>query len=220
MTAQDTKISKKDTAKKTTKSYYFDLIDPKFDLSSLEKVARLKGFCTHKGQTNLAGLFNDFWKMANGLGANSFIIDSTEQKLDSLFVHISIYHLTLHQVDTNFNLYPKNMIYVFGDLDSSREKGRKIQFNSQEKVLMPLKYISYQNKVKEKTIISNGGFTGTKVKIKGKEGRLPTFLSLQGFRIGPSASINQVGLSFSTGRINPVEQSFGQFLIRVLEEMK
>jgi hypothetical protein len=60
-----------------------------------------------------------------------------------------------------------------------------------------------------------GGFLGAKVDIYGREERLPVYLSLNGFGIGPG-SFNQISVSFNTGRIYPVEMNFGQFLINIL----
>ena len=221
--ANNIEVCKRDTIKtEIIKSYFFDVIDSKFDATSIEKVAVLRGFSTHTGKTTLPNLFSDLWKLANKLGANSYIIDSIIDKSDSLFVHLSVYHLTENQADSNLRLYPTNMIYVFGDLDTTKIKRSKIEFNYQEKTLPPLTYFGYQNKVKEKAVISIGGAFGSTMKIKGKMGKLPAFLSLQGFNIGSGTTVgsNGIGISFNTGKIYPVELSLGQFLIQILKEVE
>lgn len=203
--------------KHTVKS--FDLIDSSFNLSGQEKIATLKGFSLNAGKQTLVALFNSFWDYANKLGGNSFTIDSTFNTNDTTSVILTIYHLSDEDLKRNFGLYPKNMVYVIGDIDK-RQSAKNIKFNEQKVLLNPMEYISYQNQAGEEAIVSIGGFLGAKVWIEGKEGRLPKHLSVNGFGVGPGGSYNSVGISFNTGRIYPVELNIGQFLVKILKEQK
>lgn len=43
------------------------------------------------------------------------------------------------------------------------------------------------------------------------------YLSVNGFGVGGSSPAGIMGISFSTGRINPVDINFGEFLVETLE---
>ncbi|MDR0864051.1 MAG: hypothetical protein LBO74_03850 [Candidatus Symbiothrix sp.] len=107
--------------------------------------------------------------------------------------------------------------YVFGDLThSDTNKGRNIKFNTEKITIYPLEYYSYQIPIDKEASVSIGGIFGTKYVLKGKEGRLPVYLSLGGFRAAPSVQMGGVGVSFSTGSIYPLDMNLGQFLVEIL----
>jgi len=208
-------IEKNDNYIQKEKVEKFEFIDKNWDLTKYEKIAVLKGYSVNSGKNTLIGLFNTFWNMSNKCGANSYIIDTVESVSDTIYVQISAYYLDNAAFEDNYTLYPKNMVYVFGDLDVKNGNTKKIKLNRQKVELAPLEYIESQNKVGEYVTVSIGGFLGAKVDIYGREERLPVYLSLNGFGIGPGG-FNQISISFNTGRIYPVEMNFGQFLISVL----
>ena len=196
----------------------FDLIDSSFNLTGRQKLVTLKGFSLNTGNQTISALFNSFWDNANKLGGNSFTLDSISNTNDTTSIILTIYYLNEEDIKNNFELYPKNMVYVIGDIDK-RQSSKSVKLNDQKVLLNPMEYISYQNKVGEETIVSIGGFLGEKVWIVGKEGRLPKHLSVNGFGVGPG-SYNTVSISFNTGRVYPVELNLGQFLVKVLKEQK
>ena len=201
----------------------FEYIDKNLDLNNLEKVIVLRGFSVNSRDNTLADLFNVFWKMSNAVGANSYFIDEVEQISDTIYVQITAYYLDDKTLENNFNLYPQNMVYVFGDLNLKKGKVRRIKINGQRIELPPLKHIEIQNEIGLRTTVSIGGFAGTRVDITGREGRLPAYFSFSGFSVGPALNMmgpmmqpGQVGISFNTGKIHPVRMNFGQFLINIL----
>jgi hypothetical protein len=156
-----------------TKSKTFNHINNKFNIIvEFERIAILKGYTTNSNKHTLFDLFNDFQDTATNFGANSFIVDDVISNADTTVVQISIYSLSDSAIESNFDLYPENMIYIFGDLNKNK-KGRTFKLNGQKLTLLPMQYISYQNKSGEYAKISIGGFTGASRKIKGEEGRLP-----------------------------------------------
>lgn len=193
----------------------FDLIDKSFDLTGKTKIAKIKGYSLNSGNPTVIALFNSFWRSANGLGANSFHIDLVENSGDSTIVTLDLYYLDDSDSKKNFDAYPKNMVYVIGDLDK-KQTAKSIKLNNDKIALNPMEYVAYQNKVGDDATVSIGGLLGAKVWIRGQEGRLPKHLSVNGFGVGPGA-YNTVGLSFNTGRIYPVDLNVGQFLIGVLK---
>ena len=194
----------------------FEFISKNLNLTNHEKIAVLNGYSVNFGKSTLIGLFNTFWEMSNKFGANSYVIDKVERVSDTIYVQISVYYIDTAFED-NFKLYPKNMVYVFGDLDVKRGNIKKIKLNGKKVELAPLEYIETQNEVGKYATVSIGGFLGAKVDIYGREERLPVYLSLNGFGIGPG-NFNQISISFNTGRIYPVEMNFGQFLLNILSK--
>lgn len=202
------------TEKHTVKT--FEFIDSAFNLAGKEKIVTLQGVSTNTGKQTVAALFNSFWDNANKFGGNSFTVDSVFNTNDTTVIILTVYYLSEDNIRENLGLYPKNMVYVIGDIDR-KQTAKKIKFNEKKVSLNPMEYLSYQNKVDGEAIVSIGGFLGAKVWITGKEGRLPRHLSVNGFGVGPG-SFNTVSVSFNTGRIYPVELNFGQFLVSVLKE--
>ncbi len=196
----------------------FEYIDKSYNIQDKDLIATIRGEILITKKSYLVKLFNSLWDKTNELGANSFLIDEFTSKSDKVIVKISVYNLTEKQLEENFDLYPKNMVYVHGDI-SKRQSPKKIKFNNEKLILKPMEYISYQNKVGEDAILSIGGFLGAKVWIRGKDDRLPVHLSLNGFGVGPG-SYNEISISFNTGRIYPVELNFGQFLINILSKKR
>jgi len=220
---QKIQVTEQADIKITEKCQDFSYISKYMDLSSNSKIASINGFCINSEKQTLDRLYNMFWTKSNQLGANSFKIDTLIKITnDTILLNISIYYLSKNELDKNFALYPQNMIYVFGDLDFDKPEGRKIRLNGNKVTILPLEYVSYQNKVGEEATVSNGGFMGVKVWIKGKEGRLPKHLSLSGVDFGGIGlgSSRQVIISFTTGRIYPVDLNLGQFLVDVINAKK
>ena len=218
--AQEVKVieQNEDYIKKET-SDKFEFINEGFDLTNCEKIVVLEGFTINSGKNTLVSLFNYFWKIANDYGANAYKIDKIETISGTTHIQISAYHFDEKAFEKNFSQYLKNKVYVFGDLDVKKGKTKKINLNKQKVELSPLEYISYQNEVGKYATVSIGGLLGAKVDIFGKEERLPVYLSLNGFRIGPGNNY-EIGLSFNTGRIYPIDMNFGQFLINILAEKR
>ena len=181
-------------------------------------IATLSGSVVNSGKSILSKLFNLFWEKANGLGANSFRVEGVKNVNDTISVNVSVFYIADSIVEDITELYPNNMVYVIGDIDKNK-KAKRIKFNKVKVELDPLEYLAYQNEIGEKAILSIGGFLGAKVWIKGKEDKLPQYFSLSGFGVGPGITPNPgVGINFNTGRIHPVDMSFGQFLIVILNE--
>jgi len=198
----------------------FQYISKNLDVSNIPKIASLKATCINTAGETVVHLFNLLWETANNLGANSFKIDTVENKSkEYISLNLSIYYLTTEELEINSGLFPPNLVYVFGDFDKKVQGNKTIKFNNDKIELPPMEYVSYQNKAGEEAIVSIGGITGAKVWIVGEEGRLPKHLSLNGFSIGPAGfSSNQISISINTGRIYPIDFDFGQFLVEVLEE--
>ncbi|MCB2196471.1 MAG: hypothetical protein KQH79_11475 [Bacteroidetes bacterium] len=212
-------IEKDSTFKNENKTEEFHFINNGFDYSNSKFVASMNGLSLNSENNNLVSLFETFKFNANYLGANAFHVDEYKisDSKDSVSVSVSFYYLNLNELIKNSRLYSTNMVYVIGDVSTKKSTGRKIKFNKNTIQLLPLEYVSYQNKVGEDAILSIGGILGSKVWIRGKENREPKFLSLQGFGMGGGFTPNgQITVSISTGQIYPVNLDLGLFLTKIL----
>ena len=108
------------TVSEKQKEFYYIAKD--FPLTDERWIATLEGFCTNTTKSNLENLFYDFRKTANVMGANAFFIEDFSKTTDTIFVTVSIFHLTKEELDDNYALYPCNIIYVIGDLIASNFK--------------------------------------------------------------------------------------------------
>jgi hypothetical protein len=197
----------------------FDLISDSFDLSGKTKIGNLRGNSVDIGSFTLLRLFNTFSSNANKQGANSFTVDSIIHNGDTTHIEISIYSLNEAELKTNRDEYPRNKIYVFGNIDK-RQARKKIKINDIKIELKPLEYVSYQNQVAEETIVCIGGARGAKMWIIGKEGRQPMYLSSSGSGHNGVSYAHTGTMSLNRGRIHPVDFSFGAFLVKVLPEKR
>jgi len=212
-------LEKKSSDRETlvTKEFHYVLKDT--NLSTLEKTGTLKGKVTNAKHESIVEVFNALWDTANELGSNSFQIEQVEfNSINSIIITISIYSLTEIQIDSIYSFYPLNMIYIIGDLNPKalEFKPKTIKVNGIKVQLPPSKYLSYQNKIGEEITVGIGGLMGAKMWIKGKNKRLPTYLSMNSFGVGPG-NPGEIGMSFNTGRIYYVDMNFGQFLVEILE---
>jgi hypothetical protein len=197
----------------------FDLISDSFDLSNKTKIGNLRGNSVDIGSFTLSHLFNSFLNNANKQGANSYTVDSIIHHRDTTHIEISIYSLNEAELKTNRDMYPRNKIYVFGNIDK-RHASKKIKINDIKIELKPLEYVSYQNQVAEETIVTIGGGKGAKIWIIGDEGRQPIYLSVNSSSHNGISYAHTGTMSLNRGRIPPVDFNFGAFLAKVLPEKR
>jgi hypothetical protein len=208
--------------KNKTEEFYF--LHNEIDTTQLVFIAQLKATRSNTKNAGIDLLFLKLKNEAQARGANAFkLLDwqINSAKSDTNHLTIAVYQASSQVLEQNRQYFPKNMIYVFGNIDSPNSKPKKVALNGQKIAIEPMKFLAYQNKVNEEATLSYGGITGMKFWIKGKEGRLPNFYSLTGFGVGPGmGNVGTVGISFNTGRIYPVDIDFGSVLIKVLGEQK
>lgn len=197
----------------------FDLISDSYNLSGKTKIGNLSGSSANIGNSTLSHLFHSFWKNANKQGANSFKVDSIVHNGDNTYLEISIYSLNETELKANRDMYPRNRIYVFGNMDK-RKASKKIRINETKIELKPLEYVSYQNQINEETTVWIGGSRGAKMWITGEEGRQPVYLSAAGSGHNGISYTSNGSISYNRGRVQPVDFGFGSFLVKVLPEKR
>jgi len=222
--AQDIQILSQIASSGKPKAKSFHFIAKEYDLVGKQAAGRLKGCIQTDGKKTLVDLFYSFWRTANKLGANSFSADSLSVTPNSVCFILKVYSLSEADLDGNYALYPANMVYVIGDIDR-RRRVKTIKFNKEKMELNPMECISFQNGIGEKCTLSVGGIMGARVSVIGQAGGWPEFYSMGGFGVAPGGAASAggnagFGLTFNTGRIEPLECNLGLFLLWVLKEKR
>jgi hypothetical protein len=141
---------------------------------------------------------------------------------------VSVYYLNYDELLANFEFYPKNRVYVFGNINKNKSKS-EIEVNNLPIELSPMEFVWYQNEVGRVASVSIGGLFGSEIWIEGKANRESEYFSVTGFGVSPTVmhtgnpGINQNNIpavALSTGSINRVNMNFAEFLIRILKERK
>lgn len=199
---------------KNSKDFYY--IYKEYTIPMQVEIATLSAYTINNKKNNLSRLFYGLWEKANELGANSYRVLKIEGHNDSIQVSIRIARLSEEQLDANYDLYKRNMVYVIGNLVKSK-KPRTIKFNRKKIKLAPLEFIAYQNKIGADAILSVGGISGAKIWIKGKKNRKPKFLTFTNYGVG-IGMVGAPGIAVNTGRIHTIDRSFGYFLLDILSK--
>jgi len=198
--------------------FYF--LDKKLDSLNSMKIATIKGVFKNSKKTNLSEVFASLWKFSNSMGANSYRIESKSLNInqDSSFVVLSIYFTSPSFLQENFNLYPKNNIYIIGSLNFNSKTLSELKANNKYAYIGSLEYIGFQNLVGETMKINIGGVMGTTIKIIGNENKDSEFFSTSGISVRPGYNFSQIGLEINSGKFYKVETNFGYFLIEFLNK--
>lgn len=204
-----------------------EFIDANMDVSSEIKIAEYKLTMNKQGKKNLAETFIDFYNKALKAGANAFTIEEIEANKSQYVVRVSLYNLNNEKMQENFSYYEENIIVIFGDLNTKKlDKPKKCKVNKDKVEIMPYTYAKYQNETGKEIKISVGGLLGSAITITGEPGKLARCFTLGGTSVMPMGGAigigtygggAAVGFSISTGSVNPMDTSFGLFLMTVLD---
>jgi hypothetical protein len=195
----------------------FAFIEPTTDSTDIHFIARIKA-SAKKDKTDVGDLFYKIRATAQKLGANAFKLRSYE-KADvgrKPVLVLDTYYIADSSLSLNFDNHEKNVIYIFGDSEKS-DKIYSFKINNTKKEIKGGTFYKLENKEGQEVKISTGGFTGATVWIKWKENKPATFLSLTGLGLGGgTVPAGQIGMSFNTGRINPINGDLGHLLAQLL----
>lgn len=168
----------------------------------------------------LVPMFYKLWEKANSMGSNAFYISETNySESDKMyFITVELWFLDKDQIDENYELYPENLIYIIGNLNTKKENnGKKFRLNGEKVTVMPYQYLYLENPDDKPTTIHVGGMFGSGVAIKRESGKLPRFFSLGGFNLAP---VYSGGISISGGSVYQLDMNLGYFLIGILPQQQ
>ena len=216
-------LQKGDTLQKPKYQQFIYLSDST-DISTATFVAKIKSRGSLKHTTNLYYFIRN---EAQKLGANAYRFESftkTDGGVNGELV-LSAFMCDDSIFDANFEYIPKNKIFIFGndDMIENKTQGYKVQWQKFE--IAGGKFKIFDIKENDEIQITKGGFTGTTLWYKRKEGGYSSFLTFSGFGVSGggatySPGYNGVGVSFNTGKINHVEPNLALALLRIYEEQK
>lgn len=203
--------------KSRQKGRFFEFIHDDFDISKLTLIAKLKGISLNTGKQNLQKIYNSFYYNANQLGANSFQIDTIiGVETDTISIIISVYKISKEERKNNSNLFSGHSIIIIGGLIKD-EQSLSFKVNDEKAKISTLEYLEYPLDKEGELKISVGSILGATTTFKDYPERKPTYISLHGVGVG-SGNYGATSISVNTGRIYPVDMSFGYFLIQALKK--
>lgn len=189
----------------------------------LYKIDAQKTHAEYLGELEVQGFSDDDVKMfgliyqkAKEIGANAFAyqpfetIDGTVEKFD--YAH---YKLNLYHVEADILPKEDNVIYLI----SSPYKKQKVAVNKQDMTLEPRTFIKKTLSSGEIFSVSTKKLLGSAIQLSGQENQPVQYFQFSAFSVNANSDGN-AGINLKSGDITRLEQSYGQFLTTIYEEVK
>ncbi|PTT39098.1 hypothetical protein DBR28_07700 [Chryseobacterium sp. HMWF028] len=177
----------------------------------------------HYPNTYLGHLFTAIADEAKSSGANAYHIVSFKEgdnQNESELV-LDTYSIQDSDIKHQSSLIEKNRIYIMGEPVVNSGNTSKFKVNGEKKEVRDNTFATISLKENEEVKIVKGGITGMAVWVKWKPEQFNKFYSFSGIGVeGVGFGANGMGAAITTGRIYPVHQDLGYFLIQVLKESK
>ena len=222
--AQSIEILQKGDTLQKPKYHQFICLSDSTDVSSAKFVAKIKARGNLRHTTNLYYFIRN---EAQRLGANAYRFESFTKTNDGVNgeLIVTAYFCEDSLFDTNFQHIPKNKIFVFGNDDMTEHKTQGYKVQGKKYEIDGGQFRMFDINEKDEIQITKGGFTGTTLWYKRKEGGYSSYLTFSGFGINGggatySPGYNGIGVSFNTGKINHVEDNLALALLKIYEEQK
>lgn len=187
------------------------------------KIEAEKSKAEYLGELEVQGFSDDdvkvfgmIYKKAKEIGANAFsykpfeTIDGTVQKFDYAHYRLDLYHLP----PENF-AKEDNVIYLI----SSPHQKQTIAINSENIVFQPRTFMKKMLDLGEVSSISTKKLFGSTIKVSGQKGQPVQYFQFSAFSVN-SNQVGKPGINLKSGDIMRLEQSYGQFLTMIYEEIK
>lgn len=161
-------------------------------------------------------VFGMIYKKAKEIGANAFSykpfvsIDESAQKFDPLHYKFSLYYVALDDF-----LNELNVVYFI----SSSYKKQTIALNKENKTFLPRTFTKRQLAVGETFTVSTKKLLGSSIVLSGQKDQAAQYFQFSAFSVN-SNPYGTAGINLKSGDITPLEQSYGQFLTTIYEEVQ
>ena len=160
--------------------------------------------------------FGMIYKKAKEIGANAFsyqpfeTVDGVVQKFDEAHYRLNLYHVPA-------NTFPKenNVFYLI----ASPYTKQAIAVNKDNIVFKPRTFIKKTLSAGEIMTVSTKKLLGSTIKLAAQENQPVQFFQFSAFSVNSNAS-GTAGINLKSGDITRLEQSYGQFLTTIYEELK
>lgn len=196
---------------KTSSDKTFYKIDPELITSEYLGELEVQGFSDDDVK-----MFDMIYKKAKEIGANAFSfqpfqnIDETVSKFDPIH-----YKLNLYFVENNQLQPENNVIYLI----ASPYKKQNIAVNKQNITVEPRTFRRQILTPGETYKISTKKLLGSSIQLKAQENQPAQYFQFSAFSVN-SNPYGTAGINFKSGDITRLEQSYGQFLTTIYEEVK
>lgn len=161
-------------------------------------------------------IFNQIYKKAKEIGANSFSIkpiqsvDGSVQKFNPSNYFINLYYLPKDQFPLQ-----DNSLYLF----ASAAKAQKISINRKNYTLQPRTYIHLNLASGEIYTISTKNLLGSTIKVKNEKSQSNQYFQISSLKMGGNNQ-NDGTLHLKSGDIMGLERSYAEFLRLIYEKSK
>lgn len=196
---------------KTSTDKTFYKIDPEVITSEYLGELEVQGFSDDDVK-----MFDMIYKKAKEIGANAFSfqpfqnIDATVSKFDPIHYKFNLYFVENNQLQPE-----NNVIYLI----ASPYKKQNIAVNKQNITFEPRTFKRQILTPGETYKISTKKLLGSSIQLKAQENQPAQYFQFSAFSVN-SNPYGTAGINFKSGDITRLEQSYGQFLTTIYEEVK
>jgi len=206
--------------KTKTNDESFSFIETSSDSSSLRYVRTFK--CISKKGDDLESLYRAIKLQAIGIGANCFRYNNfMRDSMGTMALTLDTYYGDDTFTNINLNNHERNTVYIISD-GNFNSRTYTFKTDKEKRIIKSGTYYKHTINKGEKVKIKKGGFFGASATISWDENNTCEFFSLSGFGLADMPLLvnpmPRVGVSFTTGRLKPVERSFGLLLTMILKQ--
>jgi hypothetical protein len=218
--AQKAMVTRQSAKQFEPESKYFVWIDPQTDTTNFEFVASIQ--YTHNGiNAPISELYEAVADKANSMGANAYRLN--EFVFDTVKLVTSLTLDTYYAIDSilkiNYETHQTNEVYIIGGDVLSDSSSTRFKLGGQKISLKDGTFMRIRLSPGQVVSFNKGGFFGVSGSFRWKENKPAQFYSFSGFGVA-GAGYNPaggIGVTFSTGKIIPVDYNLGWLLIQVLK---
>lgn len=196
---------------KTNNDKTFYKVDPTVTTSEYLGELEVQGFSDDDVK-----VFGMIYKKAKEIGANAFSfqpfqnIDETVSKFDPIHYKLNLYFVENQNIATE-----NNVIYLI----ASPYKKQNIAINKQNATFKPRTFKRQVLSPGETYKISTKKLLGSSIQLTAQENQPAQYFQFSAFSVN-SNPYGTAGINLKSGDITRLEQSYGQFLTTIYEEIK
>jgi hypothetical protein len=216
--AQDLTVLEINDTLQRPKYQQFIYLSPTTAVDQAVFVAKIKASGSLK---NISDLFDKIKGKAQAYGANAFqFVAFTAQDRMVGELTLNTYYAEDALLDTNFDSFPKNKVYVYGSDNFLETKVQSYKVQGQKQEIASGQYQVYDLSLQDELRLNKGGFTGMTLFLSKQTEGYCYFLNFGGIGLA-GAAVNPyggIGVSISTGSIRHVEPNLALLLLHIFSE--
>lgn len=196
----------------------FIYLSPTTSVDQAVFVAKIKASGSLK---NISDLFDEIKVKAQAYGANAFqFVAFTAANAQEGELTLATFYAEDALLDRNFEVLPKNKLYVFGNDNFLETKTQSYKVQGQKQEIASGQFQVFDLSLQDEWRINKGGFTGMTLILSKQTEGFCYFLNFGGIGL-TGAAVNPyggIGVSISTGSICHVEPNLALLLLHIFTE--